>query len=129
MTYLMSFIALRRRLEEAGAGPDEGGLDGQVVEAIRSLLRAVPVDETWYRQVYPDVEEAIGRGDYLSARHHFVEHGYFEGRRPADLPVDETWYVNHYPDVVGGIDNGDIESGQEHYNRHGYAEGRLPALL
>ncbi|MGY4509111.1 hypothetical protein [Bradyrhizobium sp. USDA 3650] len=97
-----------------------------VREMIRHLLKGVPVSETWYRRTYPDVDEAIQSGDYKSAKHHFVENGYFEGRRPGPVAVDEDWYLSTYPDVAHGIESGEISSPQQHFLTHGYAEGRLP---
>jgi hypothetical protein len=97
-----------------------------MLQLIRLLLRSVAVSEAWYRQTYPDVDDAIQSGEYKSAKHHFVENGYFEGRRPGPMTVDEEWYLNTYPDVADGIENGEISSPQDHFQDHGYAEGRLP---
>jgi hypothetical protein len=94
---------------------------------VKRLLRGVHVDETWYRSTYEDVDAAIGAGTYQSAKHHFVEDGYFEGRRSGPVAVDETWYRNTYPDVAEGLELGDITSAQEHFDEYGYREGRLPA--
>lgn len=60
-----------------------------VTKAIRLFLRTVPVDEAWYRSAYPDVDEAIAAGKIASARIHFIEHGFFEGRtaQPAADPA------------------------------------------
>ena len=48
------------------------------------------VDEAWYRQTYPDVDEAIRQGREVSAKSHFVEQGYHEGRKPVpdEPPTD-----------------------------------------
>ena len=94
---------------------------------IKHLLRGVHVDEEWYRRTYDDVDAAIKGGAYESAKHHFVEDGYFEGRRPCPVRVDEAWYVATYPDVAEGMELGDIQSAQEHFDQHGYREGRFPA--
>jgi len=40
------------------------------------------VDEEWYRQFYPDVDDAIRIGKEADAKSHFVEQGYREGREP-----------------------------------------------
>jgi hypothetical protein len=40
------------------------------------------VDEVWYRETYPDVDEAIRIGRETSAKSHFVDQGYHEGRKP-----------------------------------------------
>jgi hypothetical protein len=98
-------------------------------EIVKLLLRGAAIDEKWYIQQYPDVAEAVAAGVYKSARHHFIEVGYFEGRRPGELEVDENWYLETYPDVAEGIGKGIIQSARQHFHEHGYEEGRLPAAL
>lgn len=93
---------------------------------LKELLRGIDVDEGWYRMAYPDVDEAIRQGMYKSAKHHFVENGYFEGRRPGQVIIDESWYLQANPDIAEGIASGEIGSCQEHFDRYGEAEGRLP---
>ncbi len=82
-----------------------------------------------YLSQYKDVAEAVARGTYTSGRQHFIEVGYFEGRRPQDFEVDEKWYVETYPDVADGIKKGAIPSARQHFNQHGYDEGRNPGIL
>jgi hypothetical protein len=94
---------------------------------LRTALRGIQVDEVWYRRVYPDVDSAIKDGTYKSAKHHFVENGYFEGRKPSLIVVDEKWYKAAYPDIAEGIELGDIRSAQSHFEDHGYDEGRFPS--
>jgi hypothetical protein len=98
----------------------------ELLELIKTFLRAVPFDEGWYRSTYPDVAEAVARGAYRSAREHFVEHGYFEGRLPFPLEVDEAWYLKAYPDVGSSVAEGAVSSALDHFVRHGYEEGRRP---
>ncbi len=100
--------------------------EANLTTLIKSLLRGISVDEAWYRRTYPDVEQAIKDGTFRSAKHHFVEEGYFEGRRPGAVVVDEHWYMSTYQDVAEGIEAGDLASCQEHFEMHGEAEGRLP---
>ena len=61
-----------------------------LLQMIRHLLVAVPVDEPWYQDHYPDVTAAIEDGRLRSAADHFARDGYFEGRWPFDMPVDES---------------------------------------
>ena len=75
----------------------------------------------------PGCGHAIKAGTFKSAKHHFVENGYFEGRLPAEFHVDEAWYLTAYPDVADGIGTGEILSATEHFLTNGYAEGRLPS--
>ncbi len=98
----------------------------EFLEIVRLLLRSVQVDEEWYLTEYPDIAEAVASGEVKSARNHFIDSGYFEGRMPAPLEIDEAWYLAEYPDVAEGIGRGEIQSALQHYREHGYAEGRLP---
>jgi hypothetical protein len=93
---------------------------------LKILLRGLEVDERWYRTTYPDVDDAIRQGTYKSAKHHFVENGYFEGRRPGKALVDDEWYQQAYRDIADGIEFGEIASCQEHFDQYGEAEARLP---
>jgi hypothetical protein len=99
----------------------------EFLNIIRLLLRGVAVDEAWYLTEYPDIAEAVAAGEVKSARHHFIDSGYFEGRLPAPLEIDEAWYLGEYPDVAEGIERGEIQSARQHYLEHGYEEGRWPA--
>ena len=67
---------------------------------IRILLSAVEVDEVFYLSRNPDVADGIRAGSIRSARAHFVDHGYFEGRQPYRIEVDEKWYPGVDPTVV-----------------------------
>src|SRR5271155_5133479 len=85
--YVMPF---KRAMQELGidplAVPTTVSLSRENLEwLIKVLLRAVEIDENWYRTTYPDVDVAIKQGAYKSAKHHFVEDGYFEGRRPGNV--------------------------------------------
>ena len=68
---------------DPGSEPPRSIAWDSMVEVIRLFLRRVPVDETWYCTVYPDVAEAIREGELASAQEHFVAHGYFEERSPS----------------------------------------------
>ena len=94
---------------------------------LRKLLHAVQIDEEWYRSTYPDVDQAIRDGIVQSARDHFVNSGYFEGRLPCEIEVDEDWYFITYPDIAAAVKSGQIASAKEHFMSFGYAEGRLPS--
>jgi hypothetical protein len=100
-----------------------------LIEIVKLLLRGVAFDEKWYIAKYPDVAAAIAGGIFKSGRHHFIEVGYFEGRRPRDFEVDEKWYLEAYPDVADSVGKGVIRSARQHFNEHGYDEGRSPSEL
>jgi len=58
-------------------------LDPRVLlQVLDRFIRQTDVDEDGYRRAYPDVAQAIERGEILSARDHYLEFGYFEGRDP-----------------------------------------------
>lgn len=101
----------------------------EFLDIVRLLLRSVPVDEEWYLTEYPDIAEAVAQQEVKSARNHFIDSGYFEGRLPGPLVVDEAWYLKEYPDVAEGIERGDIQSAQQHFLEHGYEEGRSPTPI
>jgi hypothetical protein len=96
---------------------------------IRTLLLGIEVDEDWYRREYPDVADAIAAGTVASAKTHFLNDGYFEGRLPFPLVVDETFYLAEYPEVAEAVGRGAIASAQQHFDVYGYSEGRLPRPL
>jgi hypothetical protein len=126
--YLISYTRLRELLDVRG--DDQGTLvlsPDRLVQAVKMLLRAVQVDEDWYLRQHPDVREAVAKGTFRSAKHHFTESGYFEGRKPARVLVDEEWYGRAYPDVSESVEFGELRSCQEHFDRYGENEGRLPA--
>jgi hypothetical protein len=128
MTYVTPFAFLKQRYRiNATADLDRVVLTyGDFLDILRALLRGVPVDEDWYLREYPDVGEAISAGIFKSAKHHFMQNGFLEGRKPADCEVDEDWYLLTYPDVLSAIDADLVTSATEHFHASGYEEGRLP---
>jgi hypothetical protein len=93
---------------------------------IKSILIAVPVDEPWYRNAYPDVAKAMDDGTLPSPAYHYAERGYFEARFPFEIIVDEEWYVSRYDHVRTGLERGVAKSAQDHFMRLGYKEGCRP---
>jgi hypothetical protein len=126
--YVMPFNnAMKAMGIDPSAIPDETTIRrDQLLWLIKTLLRGVHIDEQWYRTTHPDVDAAIREETYKSAKHHFVENGYFEGRRAGKAIVDEAWYLQAYPDIAEGMEFGEIGSCQEHFDSHGEVEGRLP---
>jgi len=127
VSYLPPFAFVKHKYKiTANADRDRTALlYRDLIDIVKLLLRGVTIDEKWYLAQYPDVAEAIEGGMFKSAKHHFVENGYFEGRRSAQFEVDE--YLTTYPDVADGIEAGNIVSATEHFLSNGYAEGRLPS--
>jgi hypothetical protein len=97
-----------------------------LIQMLRQLIIGVEVDERWYLERYPDIADAINQGLAQSARLHFVNDGYFEGRLPFAIRVDERYYLEQNTGVADYVRKGMLESGQQHFDENGYAEGRLP---
>jgi hypothetical protein len=119
---LLSLSTIRGRLIASAPFDD-------IQTLIRRLLAGIEVDETWYRERYPDIAEAIAAGATRSAKEHFLHNGYFEGRLPFHILVDEEFYLASYPEIAEAIRSGVVESGQRHFEEYGYKEGRLPRAL
>jgi len=96
------------------------------VKLLKMIISGIEVDEAWYLQTYEDIGKAVKEGSVKSARQHFIEDGYFEGRLPAPIKVDEGWYLKQYPDVAESVKSGTVASAQAHFDGDGYREGRLP---
>jgi hypothetical protein len=129
--YLPPFDLIRRSVEISTV---KGELRVSVsyddfVRILQLLISGIAVDEAWYREEYPDIARAIQEGKIESAKRHFVDDGYFEGRRPFPMDVDERWYLQENPDVAESIRKGVVGSGQQHFTEDGYREGRLPFAL
>jgi hypothetical protein len=97
-----------------------------LVQMLRRVISGVEVDERWYLERYPDIADAIEKGFVQSARLHFVNDGFFEGRLPFPIHVDERYYLSQNTGVAEYVRKGMLESGQQHFDENGYAEGRLP---
>jgi hypothetical protein len=129
MVYIVPFKQLIKKLETKSNGQRRVTMTyEEFKDVIKLLLRAVDVNEEWYRREYDDVAAEIGEAKtYHSAKHHFVEEGYFEGRLPRPHVLDEEWYMRRYEDVAEGVRDGSFVSALGHYAEYGYAEGRMPA--
>jgi O-methyltransferase len=108
--YIIPFHSLMRQLElDGNASTSHITMTREQLEnLLRSMLRCVAVDETWYRNTYPDVDEAISNGKVPSAKDHFVASGYFEGRKRGRVVVDQNCpqrYGTNYPRYIalGGL--------------------------
>jgi len=126
--YLPPFDLIRRLVEITTV---RGALRVSVayddfIQIIRMLVADTEVDEAWYLTQYPDVAKAVGEGSVESAKRHFVDDGYFEGRLPSPLEVDEAWYLEQNPDVAEGVRKGLFDSATQHFVNDGYREGRRP---
>jgi hypothetical protein len=98
----------------------------EFVSLLKLLIAGIDVDEEWYLRTYEDIGRAVKEGTVGSAKQHFVNDGYFEGRLPFPIRVDERWYMQQYRDVAESIRKGTLPSAQVHFDDDGYREGRLP---
>ncbi len=92
MKYLPPFELIRRSVEISTV---RGELRVTVsyenfVKILKTLIRGIEVDEAWYVRTYEDIGNAIKEGIVRSARQHFIDDGYFEGRLPFPIVVDEA---------------------------------------
>ena len=131
MKYLPPFDLIRRSVEITTV---KGELRINVsydnfINILRLLISGIQVDEEWYLSEYPDIAQAVKEGLITSARQHFIDDGYFEGRLPFPMAVDERWYLEQHPDVAEGVRKGVLASAQQHFAEDGYREGRLPYAL
>jgi hypothetical protein len=99
------------------------------IKIMRMMISGIEVDERWYLNEHEDIARAVTDGELASAKRHFLDDGYFEGRRPFPMPVDERWYLEAYPDVAESVRKGVVTSGEQHFAEDGYREGRLPYEL
>ncbi len=129
MRYIPPFdrIKAHLRINEAKARGRRANADyDDILRMIQALLVGIEVDEAWYLARNEDVARGIQEGKIISAKQHFLDHGYFEGRAPFPMAVDEAWYLSNNADVAEEVRAGTLPSGQAHFDAAGYDEGRLP---
>ena len=132
MKYIPPFERIKNHLQLSqirGGSVRMNATYEDVAQMIQALLIGIDVDEAWDLQQNDDVAQGIREGKIISAKQHFVDHGYFEGRTPFQMTVDETWYLATNADVAEQVRLGTFELGQAHFNQSGYREGRLPRAL
>jgi SAM-dependent methyltransferase len=80
---LPPFARLRAELQKSAGWLDKtGGVKEELRQVLAPILARQPLDENWYLATYPDVAKAASADPTVSAKWHFLEHGYFEGRMP-----------------------------------------------
>lgn len=127
MPYIPPFETLRAKLESDPAIPGRVTIGYEAfLDLLKRILADIVLDEEWYLRHNPDVERGIKNGLLQSARQHFLDHGFFEGRLPFRMSVDSDWYLRRNPDIAEDVQSGRVASAQEHFNMVGYREGRLP---
>jgi hypothetical protein len=129
--YLPPFDLLRRMVEVSTVrGELRVSLSyDDFIKILRMMISGMEIDEALYLKEHEDIAQAVSNGTVKSAKQHFVEDGYFEGRLPFAIRVNERWYLENYPDVAESVRKGVVRSGQQHFDEDGYREGRLPFPL
>ena len=131
MKYLPPFDLIRRMVEVSTV---RGELRVSIsyddfIKVMRLMMSGIEVNEEWYLKEHQDIAQAVASGTVASAKQHFLDDGYFEGRRPFPMPVDERWYLEHNADVAESVRKGVVSGGEQHFVEDGYREGRLPYKL
>jgi hypothetical protein len=129
--YLPPFDLIRRMVEVSTVrGELRVSLSyDDFIRIMRLMISGIEVDEAWYLREHEDIAKAIASGAVPSAKQHFIDDGYFEGRLPFPIVIDERWYLEHNTDVAESVRKGVVGSGQQHFAEDGYREGRLPFEL
>jgi hypothetical protein len=89
---------------------------------------AADFDEAWYLRRYPDIAEAIAKGELGSGFEHYTRHGQAEGRLPC-APFNAEWYASAYPIATVEAGSSDPTVLQSHYESCGKYRGYLPDRL
>lgn len=84
-------------------------------------------DEFWYRQRYPEIDQAVRKQQYQSAWEHYLNEGAAAGYNPA-FWFDEKWYRKQNVEVTLAIAEGALVCGFEHYLRTGVHTDALPSI-
>lgn len=124
--YLPDFAELARHLPVLATGNEEPiTVPAGFIRFLLSQIAAhASFDPDYYLRTNPDVARAYQAGQIETPHAHFVETGYFEGRRGRPRHVDSTWYMRTYPDVAEAYRRGLIRDLGQHYNETGHKEGR-----
>lgn len=99
---------------------------GLLTFLLKGALAQTKFDEDYYVKSNPDVRQALSLGKLSSAREHFINEGYWEGRKPFEVNVDEKWYLQQNPDVAQAMRSGMVGSAADHYQSTGWQELRAP---
>jgi hypothetical protein len=88
---------------------------------VDSSSRCRNFDENFYLTAYPDVANAIRRGQIDSACEHYQKFGRYEGRLSS---FNEGSYLSKNPDVAEAVRRGKFRSGYDHWLKYGRYENR-----
>ena len=120
---------------QAQLGPDEaigteaGGSFGHYLRQLQTgtpeARTTIYFDPEWYRSRYPQVTEAIGKGVWRGALHHYLCNPTPEKFDP--LPeFSEAFYMTRYTDVASAFAAGSFPRSYWHFIHNGARELRAP---
>ena len=123
-----AFYQDQLRPDEA-IGTAAGGAFGHYLRQLRAGSHeprtTVYFDPDWYRSRYPQVTEAIGKGEWLSALHHYLCNPAPDKFDP--LPeFSESFYMTRYSDVAAAFTEGNFPRSYWHFIHNGARELRAP---
>ena len=119
---------LRRTMLAGKRGGDTVSLPRHLLGQLLDLAFDGMIDEDWYLTRYPDVAEAVAKGQVSSAREHFTQAGLYEGRVPYEIGIDSNAYLKKHRDVAESVKSGTYTDGKDHFLSSGFAEGRAFTL-
>jgi GT2 family glycosyltransferase/glycosyltransferase involved in cell wall biosynthesis len=128
------FFAAEFYRAQNGAGTEmdaaPGGAFGHYLRGMRlgaaEPRTAIYFDPGWYRSVYPQVTEAIGRGEWRCALHHYLCNETPKNFDPL-MDFSESFYLTRHTDVAAAIADGKFDRGYWHFIYNGARELRAPA--
>jgi O-antigen biosynthesis protein len=80
---------------------------------------------TWYLRHYPTVAEAVAKGDWLCALHHYLGNDAAAKFDPLE-EFSEAYYLSHNPDVAAKMGPNGWRNGYDHFLDSGAVELRAP---
>jgi O-antigen biosynthesis protein len=111
--------------EAAAAGPFHRYLT-RIAAGPHEARTTLYFDPEWYLAKYPSVSQAIARGLWHCALHH-----YLANETPSEfdpLPeFSETYYQARYPDVAAAVGRAEMRNGYRHFLAFGATERRSPS--
>jgi len=114
-------------IQLVAAQPEHVSVNAQTLRVLLQFVAlAADFDEAYYLAENPDLAAALESGLITDARLHYVQAGFFEGRRASKLNIDQAWYRKIYPDVDAAIREGVIASPESHFAERGEIEWRAP---
>lgn len=90
------------------------------------LAPSIYFDPAWYVEQHPAAKQAILRGDYLAALHHYLTNDTSEMFDPVPQ-FSERFYRQRYPDIDAAIAAGLYRNAYQQFVQHGCFELRQPS--